>query len=289
MRRGLQDLLGRRGQPLARGLALAVAVVLVGLLAFRQFDRWRGKEVTTWVAAEDLEAGTELTAEHLTPVEVRKRSAPRGAVLDRAKVEAAELVRPKAAGATILIADIRPRRPDRGSGLAAAVPEGRVMMPYTLPGFPIAQLADQLRSGDRLDVFSFLRGEPLHIARDAIFLGWIRPRNGNGDGNGNGKSNGKGIGSTLVGTMTEAAEQNTRSPAPPAAPTPLLLGVRPEDVRRLVWAKNSGLPLTAVLHGRLEVESGELLGFPAESRPRAAEVEVILGDDRVRQPLRRLK
>ena len=283
-RRPSQNLWGRRDLPYLRIAIVAVTLVLVGLLAYRQLDRWRGDAVNIWVAASDLEAGTGVAAEDPRSIQLRRPAVPKGTVINRSNIEGAELVRPKAMGAMFVDGDLRRVDAGPGPGLAGSVPEGRVLMAYTLPGFPIAELADMLRLGDHFDVFSFLRGEPLHIAHDAIFLGWIRPRepaNNNGDD--------ESVGGTLASALTDAAAEQIGPRSAGSGPSPLLLGVRPEDVRRMVWAKNSGLPLTAILHGKAEADEEALLGFPADPRPRSAEVEVILGKTRERLPLEDLR
>ncbi len=261
---------------------MVVVVVLAGLLLFRQVDRWRGQVVTVWVPLADIPGGTRLSQEQLTPIQVRQRALPEGAVVDPAARGRSEVVRPKAAGAIFVAGDLKRLPPARGPGLLAAVPEGYVLMAYKLPGLPISALAPMLRQGDRFDIFAGRRrDEPLHMAHDVVFLGWIRPPESEG-----GDDDDEGVGDTLVDTFTAAA-QSTIGDQPVAGPgpTPLLLGVRPEDVRRLVWASSARLAMYAAFHGRLEAEKGELLPIPAEPRPRADQVELILGWKRKRVSL----
>jgi len=67
------------------------------------------------------------------------------------------------------------------------------------------------------------------------------------------------------------------APPPPSTsgPPPVLLGVRPQDVRRLAWVESAGLKVSVILHGRIEAEKGELLLFPFD--PPSNEMELILG------------
>ncbi len=276
---------GRQEQPGLRVAVVAVATLLVGFLVYRQIGRWRGDVVTAWVPAVDVAPGTRLTPEQLTPIQARQRALPKDVVLDSATIERSEVLRPKAAGSIFVAGDLREVPPPRDPGLLAAMPEGRVLMTYRFPGLPIAALSRMLRRGDRFDVFAGRRGrEPLHMARDVIFMGWIRPPRSDGD-----SDEDDGVGDTLAETFTDAAQSSIG--APPARPgaRPILLGVRPEDVRRLVWVQSVGLRLSVVFHGRTEVESGELLTFPAEPRPRADQIELILGASRSRVPLENLR
>ncbi len=275
----MRNLWARQQQPLVRVAVLAVSVVLAGLLAYRQVDRWRGKIVTVWVAAADIEAGTRIAAQELTPTQQRDRAVSADTVLKLDAIEGMNLVRPKAAGQSFVKGDLsRPPR-QRGPGLSGVVPEGRVLMSIRLRGFPIADLADQLRRGDHLDIFSIGPPRPLHMGRDAIFLGWIRPEDDESNGNGNGDGNGGGVGGGLVDAITRATESAMAAPPRgPAGPSPVLLGVRPQDVRRLAWVESARVRVSVVLHGRNEVEKDELVLFPYD--PPGNEMEVILGPRR---------
>lgn len=249
---------------------LVAAIGLVGLLVYRQVDRLRGAVVPVWVAASDLEEGAVLTGENLVTASLREQSLPQATVRLRANIEGRELLRAKKQGESFQAGDLRRTRRDPGPGITEQVPEGRVLMTAILPGFPIAQLNEMLRYEDRFDIFAQGRGEPLHLAHDVIFLGWIAPRQAQSSDNGGGR-----VG--LVDTLTEAA--NTAG-SRGSGPTPLLLGVRPEDVRRLVWALNARVRLSVIIHGRDEVREGKLLPFPVQPRPRAEVVDLIAGSKR---------
>jgi hypothetical protein len=66
----------------------------------------------------------------------------------------------------------------------------------------------------------------------------------------------------------------------------LLLGVRPQDAVPLAEAQASNLILAPVLHGKSEVDKGNLLIL---TRPRFDEIELISGAKRERIPLSRLR
>ncbi len=261
---------------------MGVSIVLAGLLAYRQVDRWRGRTVTLWVAATALEPGTRIGAQQLASIQRRDRALPKGTLVDLGAIQGWNLVRPKAAGETFVQGDLARPPVDPGPGLAGVVPEGRVLMTTKLRGFPIESMAEMLRRGDHLDVFALGTGAPLHMARDAIFLGWIRPEEPPADPGGDDD----GVGDGLVDAFTRAAGDAIAPPPPPSnsGPPPVLLGVRPEDVRRLAWVESAGLRVSVVLHGRVEAEKGVLLGFPGTPND-AAQIELILGARRSRVSL----
>lgn len=282
----LQDQWGRRERPFQRAAILAVAVALVGFLVYRQIDRWRGEEVTVWVAASNLEAGTVVAAENLTPIEVRERQVPEGTVLERRSIQGWQLRQRKQQGVAFFTGDLaRPPR-DPGPGLAEMVPPGRVLMTLELPGLPVLELAESLRLGDRFDIFTFGQPQtgpagPIVVARNVVFLGWIEPRGPETDGeSGDGAA---GTGGMFSNFLQAAGDAAGAGQAGGGGPSPFLLGVRPEDVNRMVWAQSTRGPLSLVIHGQAEVKSGELLALP---EPRPFEIELITGARRQKLPVR---
>ena len=273
----------REQQPALRIVVAALAVLIVGFLAYRQINRLLGETVTIWVAASDLAEGTVIAKKHLAPIKARTRDLSKDVIANPETIGRVELVRAKAAGRPFFDNDFRRVNPGPGPGLLASVPEGRVLMTYILPDLPISSLGSMLRLGDRFDIMAGRRrDEPLHLAHDVVFLGYIAPPPAESDDS---ESSG-GVGGTLASSFLEAAEENVRAPASSEpASIPLILGVRPEDVRRLVWARSGGFRMFVIFHGREETESGELLSFPADPRPRADEMEVILGSKRRRVAL----
>ncbi len=263
---------------------LAVAVALVGFLLYRQFDRWRGEEVTVWVAASNLEAGTVLAAENLSPLKARERRLPDGTVRERRAIQGWQLRQRKQQGVAFFEGDlVRPPR-DPGPGLAEMVPAGRVLMTLELPGLPVREIAESLRLGDRFDLFTFGRTEfspasPVVVARNVVFLGWIQPRGAESEGE-EGPGNAGGMFSSFLDAAGDAAGS---AGGGGGGPSPFLLGVRPQDVNRMVWAQSTRGPLSLIVHGKTEVQSGELLPLP---EPRPFEVELITGPRRQRLPIR---
>ncbi|MEE8522345.1 MAG: hypothetical protein V3T72_00310 [Thermoanaerobaculia bacterium] len=281
----LQDQWGRREKPFQRAAILAVAVGLVGFLIYRQVDRWRGEEVTVWVAASNLEAVTVIAAESLSPIQVRERQVPEGTVLERRSIQGWQLLQRKQQGVAFFDGDLaRPPR-DPGPGLAEMVPAGRVLMTLELPGLPVLELAESLRLGDRFDIFTYGRTQsgpagPIVVARNVIFLGWIQPRGPEG----NGESGDEGVAGGMFSNFLEAAGDVSGGAAGGGGgPSPFLLGVRPEDVNRMVWTQSTRGPLSLVIHGQTEVKSGELLHLP---EPRPFEIELITGARRQKLPIR---
>lgn len=259
---------------LTRLALLLVVFVLVGILAIRQVNRFRGTPVELWVAAANLAPGTVVQAGQLTKKTVREPSLPANVILDRGIIEGRQLAKAKGAGSPFFRSDFA--APDRGPGLAGILPEGRVLVLVRLNGSPIDQLAEQLRFGDRLDIVASGGSWTALVAQDAFFLGWIAPQpaaNGSAEGAGGG----------LISSLTAAAEQ---AQAAPAAASPLLLGVYPRDAVPLAEAQAAGLSLAPVLHGKTEVEKGKMLVL---TRPRFDEIELISGAKREKIPLSRLQ
>lgn len=284
----LQDQWGRRERPFQRVAILGVALALVGLLVYRQIDRWRGDEVTVWLAASNLETGTRIAAEHLSPIQTRERAVPEGTILERRQIEGWELRRPKQQGTAFFTGDLVRPAPDPGPGLADLVPEGRVLMTFNLRGLPIEEFAQALRMGDHFDLFSFARTEgqpigPILVARDLVFLGWIQERGPEGGGGGSDDSSGG-----LLGGLSElaAAAAPSGGRGGPSL-TPFLLGVRPYDVSRMVWAQSTGAPISVVIHGRSEVRAGELLEVPLPAS--SQQIELITGARRRKMSPQRLQ
>ncbi len=260
---------------------VAVIVALLGFLAYRQIDRSRGKSLTVWVATSDLEPGTRIGAQHLTPLRTREAAVPAGVITDRRQIEGWDLVRAKPAAAPFVAGDLARPAPPLDDGLAGIVPEGRILMTFDPPaGLPVAQLTAVWRQGDRFDIFAVGgRDGPLHMARNVIYMGWIEPPAEAAGGGGGGDESRGGLYSSFRGAMESAAGGGGGS----TSSNPLLLAVNPEDVRRLVWAQGAGIPLSIVLHGHTEVEAGALLELPGPPPGvPPTEVEVIIGANRQR-------
>lgn len=260
---------------LTRSAILLAVVALLGILLVRQVHRWRGTPVDLWVAAANLAPGAVVQGSQLAKRTLREPNLPANVVLDRGLIEGRQLAKAKAAGSPFFRTDFA--APDRGPGLAGVLPEGRVLVLLKLRGVPVDQLAEQLRFGDRLDVVASGSAWTAMVAHDAFFLGWIAQQPAGGGAGGESGSGG------LISSLTSAAAQ---SQAAPQGVSPLLLGVHPQDAVPLAEAQAAGLTLTPVLHGKSEVEKGDLLIL---TRPRFDEIELISGAKRERIPLSRLQ
>lgn len=258
---------------LTRAATLLLVFALVGVLVVRQLSRWRGTPVDLWVAAVDMAPGAVVQGAQLTKKTLREPSMPANVILDRGIIEGRQLAKGKAAGSPFFRTDFA--APDRGPGLAGVLPEGRVLVTVRLRGSPVDQLAEHFRFGDRLDIIASGGAWTALVARDAFFLGWIEPKPA--------AANAAQEGGGLLGKLTAAAAESQAAPSPPS---PLLLGVYPRDAVPLAEAQARNVTLTPVLHGKSEVEKGDLLIL---TRPRFDEIELITGNRRERIPLSRLQ
>ena len=238
---------------------LALALLLVAVLGFRQVQRWLSPQQEVWVASADLPAGTTLGAENVKRTRLAESALPKGAVLDARALAGRELARHKKQGDPFTSADFAATARE-AAAVAEMVPEGRVLTTLRVPMAMVPY--KNLKSGDRVDVVAIDRGgrgsgSARVIARDAY----------------------------LVGTMyaSPAAPAAHRTGLAALVPPPqtsrgpstvgLLLGLHPEDALPLAEATGRGSTIQIVLHGKAEVASGELLELPAQ-----LPVEFIAGD-----------
>jgi len=257
-------------KPWARIAVLAVALILVAVLLFRQVQRFRG-DFEVWVAASDLAPGTEVGKTNLKAIRVRESEVPGTVLREKSAVLGKRLARGKRAGTPFFRADFAP--PDQGPGLAGILPEGRVLVFLPLASLPLAELVEQLRFGDRFDVVAFgpLRSGgqgAVPLVHDAFFVGWVAERPA-----AEGAKKSEGLGGQIADALASSSGQGGTN----AAKSPLLLAVHPWEAMPLSEAQASGAPLSLVLHGRSEVEKGNVLTLPM---PRFGEVEVITGGKR---------
>lgn len=258
-------------KPWARIAVLAVALILVAVLLFRQVQRFRG-DFEVWVAASDLAPGAEVTKANLKAIRVRESEIPGTVLREQGAILGKRLARAKRAGTPFFRADFAP--PDQGPGLAGILPEGRVLVFLPLASLPLAELVEQLRFGDRFDVVAF---GPLKsggqgavpLVHDAFFVGWVAERPA-----AEGAKKSEGLGGQIAEALASSSGQGGGANA---AKSPLLLAVHPWEAMPLAEAQASGAPLSLVLHGRSEVEKGKVLTLPM---PRFGEVEVITGGKR---------
>lgn len=249
-------------KPYLKIALLALAVVLVGILLYRQIDRLAGPKRTVWVPRSNLALGAVVDEDDFKAVRVREDEVPRGAVTDVRQVAGRTLVRVKAAGTPLVASDFATTQGGSGS-IAGLVPEGRVLMTLRVSDrklpFP------ELRRGDRLDLLATGgRGQGTSVASDAYFLGWIRPAD---DQTGSEES------ARIFGIDISPPGR-----APADGTVSLLLALRPEDVYNVARAESTAAPVSIVLHGQSEVQEGRLLELPVAPDP--ARVELIAGATR---------
>ncbi len=262
-------------KPWARIAVLAVASILVVFLLFRQVQRFRG-DLEVWVATTDLAPGAEVAKANLKAIWVREREVPGTVLREQSAIVGKRLARAKRAGSPFFVADFAP--PDQGPGLAGIVPEGRVLVFLPIANLPVAELVEQLRFGDRLDVVAFgglkSGGQgAVPLVHDGFFVGWVSERPPVA-----GEKKAEGLG----GQIAEALASSSGQGGGGAAQSPLLLAVHPWEALPLSEAQAAGVPLSLVLHGRAEVEKGKVFTLPMQ---RFGEVEVITGGKRERVTL----
>lgn len=228
---------------------LALAVLLVAILGFRQVQRWLTPQQEVWVAAADLPAGATLGGDNLKKLKLDQSALPKGAVLDARALAGRELARPKQEGQPFTRDDFAGTERE-AAAIAEMVPEGRVLTTIRVPKALVPY--KNLKNGDRIDVVvTSARGDDARVvARDAYVVGTMFNR-----------------------TPAQPAQARTGLAAlvpPPQAPRApatvgLLLALHPEDAMPLSEATGGRDALRVILHGKTEVASGQLLEIPVET------------------------
>lgn len=273
---------GHGGSSLLKVVLLVAAVLLVGVLLFRQAQRISGPKVELWVASTNLPAGAIVTSDDLAPATLRASDLPEGTLAERAAIEGQQVVRPVAEGAPFLSTDVRPpaRAEQRsGASMAELMPEGRVVSPVLVAIENVVLY--ELQFGDRFDLLSSGRDGASVIASDVFFFAWVNPDEMNPQGNGNGGNGGERGGGLLSDLLSMPPRAGGSSASGIGGVSKLLLALHPTDVLAVAEAQASG-PLSIVLHGKTEVESGRLLEL---GRGRAADVDLITGSKRESVPV----
>jgi hypothetical protein len=264
---------------------LVVAVLAVGLLLYRQVERFSGPKKEVWVASGNLSAGALLSAGDFQRASFRERELPQDAVEagPEEELEGRQLVRPKQEGEPFRRGDVTtPRTPEQqAASLAELLPEGRVLTTVRVDVMSV--LMNELRFGDRFEIVAAGRaGAARVVASDAYFLAWIDP--------------------SLL-SQNENRPEATEQPrggflasllaTPPGLlnrgggggeggnGTNLLLALFPEDVLPVKQAEG-GDRLSLVLHGKREVEEGRMLQLPAGG---TSSVDLIAGARRESVPV----
>jgi Flp pilus assembly protein CpaB len=230
---------------------LALALLLVAVLGFRQVQRWISPQQEVWVASADLPAGATLGGTNLKKVKLAESALPKGAVLDARALAGRELARPKQEGQPFTRDDFAASGRE-ATAIAEMVPEGRVLSTIRVPMAMVPY--KNLKNGDRVDVIAVegRRGagdSARVIARDAYVVGtmYARPTPQ----------------STAPRTGLAALVPPPQQPKGPST-VGLLLGLHPEDALPLAQATGGGDTIQVVLHGKTEVASGQLLELPAQ-------------------------
>ena len=154
---------------------LVVAVLLVGLLLYRQAQHLVGPKRQVLVASTNLAAGALLTADDLELDSRRERNLPETALADASAAEGRQLVQSKQQGEPITSEDVRAPATvqARAASLAELLPAGRVLTTLTVEIENV--LMSELRFGDRFSVLALGGGGNAAsvVASDAYFLAWV--------------------------------------------------------------------------------------------------------------------
>jgi Flp pilus assembly protein CpaB len=238
---------------------LALALLLVAVLGFRQVQRLLTPTKEVWVASSSLPAGTTIGPENLKKMKLAESALPKGALLDARSIAGRELARAKDPGAPFVRDDFQTSEAE-ASAAAEMIPEGRVMATVRIPRELVPY--QNLKNGDRVDLvvsgtgFGFARV----VAHDAFLIGMIKQ-----------KTDAPAPTPTGRAALIPPPLQQTR-----VSPTVgMVVAVHPEDALPLAQAIGGGGRLQVVLHSKAEVASGQLLELPGYSP-----VELIAGAKR---------
>jgi Flp pilus assembly protein CpaB len=247
---------------------LALALLLVAVLGFRQVQRWMTPTQEVWVASADLSPGATVSSRNLTKSRVAESALPKGALLDARAIAGRELSRAKAEGEPFVASDFASGGGAPAASITEMVPEGRVLTTIRVSKWLVPYR--NLKSGDRVDVATVVGQGAARsarvIARDAYVVGAMmaadaRPQALPQPG-------------SLAALVASASAQQAGGKVPTTFG--LVLAVHPEHAMQLVEASAGRGALQVVLHGKAEVASGQLLELP-EERP----VEFIAGSKKI--------
>jgi hypothetical protein len=214
---------------------LALALLLVGVLGFRQVQRLMNQR-EVWVASSDLPAGSTVGPQNLKRVKLSESALPKGTLADANAIAGRELSRAKQAGEPFVGGDFQGQ--EQAAAVAEMVPEGRVLQTIRVSRATVPYR--NLKAGDRLDLIS---GGHV-VAHDAYLVGQLVPKP---------PPPPSGRASLIPPGLT----QNTSSPT-----IGLILAVHPEHALPLARATAGRGSVQIVLHGKTEVASGQLIVLP---------------------------
>jgi len=224
---------------------LALALLLVAVLGFRQVQRWMSPQREVWVASSDLPVGSTLGAANLKKVKIAEGSLPKGAILDARALAGRELARPKQEGSPFIREDFA-SNVEKFIPAAEMIPEGRVLTTIRVPKGLVPY--KNLTNGDHVDLVG-IDGLAHVVARDAYLVG-------------------------MLFTQQPANDPSARTGLAALIPPPqnggrvdptvgLVLAIHPEDALPLSQAMSARRGrLQVVLHGKTEVANGQLLELP---------------------------
>ncbi len=238
---------------------LALALLLVAVLGFRQVQRLLTPTREVWVASSSLPAGTTIGPENLKKMKLAESALPKGVLLDARSIAGRELARPKDPGAPFVRDDFEASDAE-ASAAAEMIPEGRVLATVRINKEMVPY--QNLKNGDRIDLVlgGDRAGYARVVAHDAFLIGIIRQKTPPPE-------------PARTGRALMIPTGLTERPAP--STLGMVLGVHPEDALPLAQAIGSGGRLQVVLHSKTEVASGQLLELPGYQP-----VELIAGSKR---------
>jgi Flp pilus assembly protein CpaB len=256
---------GSRRRYLLIGL-LAVAIILVAVLGFRQIQRLVTPQREVWVASSSLPAGTLLGPQNLRKVKVAASSLPKGVVADARALAGREIARPKAEGEPFQAGDFAAAQ-EQLPAASEQVPEGRVLTTVRIPKAYVPY--KNLKNGDRIDLIAVARGRGSDgfarvVARDAYLVGFIQTVEARQP--------------QAQNSLAQLVASSSQRPKTDST-IGLILALHPEDAVPLTQSQGHRDALQVVLHGQTEVASGQLLELPERE---AAGVEYIAGSTTTR-------
>jgi hypothetical protein len=222
---------------------LALALILVAVLGFRQVQRLMTPKKEVWVASSDLPAGTTITPENLKRIKLAESALPKGALTDANAISGRELAKPKQQDEPFVGSDFSGQ--EKLAAIAEMVPEGRVLTTIRVN----RQLVPyrNLKNGDRVDIVAVSDGAAHVVAHDAFLVGQLIPK-------------------TPPPPTGRAAMIPPAPGRTPAGTTiGLILALHPEDALPLAQATSGRGQVQVVLHGKTEVASGQLIELPQQN------------------------
>jgi Flp pilus assembly protein CpaB len=256
---------GNRRRYLTIGL-LAVAIILVAVLGFRQVQRYVSPSKEVWVASGSLPAGTTLGPDNFRKIKMPVSALPKGTIADARALAGRELSQPKDEGEPFVREDFAAAAQTYPSA-AEQVPEGRVLTTVRIAKAYVPY--KNLKNGDRVDLVAVGRakkpdGFARVVVRDAYLVGLIQsietaqPQRQSG----------------LAALVASSSQRPATDPT-----VGLILALHPEDAVPLAQSQGQRDTLQVVLHGQTEVASGQLLELPERE---ASGVEYIAGSTTTR-------